>query len=305
MNIFSTGLISLLISTAAFAQMPNPQTDPNFLVLNNGTNLKNIEIRGRKLALNPGNGARFTADHQAIYEKIKRDSKASENSKIHWVLMDLDSHQIIDQSANPDKRIFGASNSKIFVGATLVDKQNGNITPAQLRQVSLMLVVSDNTAWHAVQAYAGDGDEERGRANNLAFTQRMGYLNTRGYQGQLDGVQGNHLTAKDTAEFLYDTYHERYPGAEVIWKVMHACRTGEDRGSVYMPTNIFVGGKTGTYAGRTSDWDGKPIVVDIVHHSMVFKSDERQYALTMLTDTGNSETLALLAGGLVREYILH
>lgn len=84
---------------------------------------------------------------------------------------------------------------------------------------------------------------------------------------------------------------------------MHACRTGASRGRKYMPSSLYVGGKTGTYDGSTENPEtGKNYNVAIRNHVLIFNVLGRQYGLVVLANTGSDESAALLAGGLLREY---
>ena len=125
----------------------------------------------------------------------------------------------------------------------------------QMQLLANMLVISSNTAWEELQLQAGNGDDNWGRQAIQNFTQRMGYQRTRGYRGYLGTLHGNELTAAELADYPYDLYNDRFPGAEVVWKLMHTYRTGTDRGERYLPTTVFAGGKTGTYDGATIDPD--------------------------------------------------
>jgi hypothetical protein len=295
----------------ALAMMPsNPVTDPQFSILPNQKKLSDLKVSGSSLTLSKGTGVAFTNKEMTAYQKLKTDTQGNPNHKVQWVFMDLDKHEVIEQSLSPQRKIFGASSSQIFVGGSLLDKQSGNLTNSQWQKIADMLVISSNTAWTDLQSQIGDGDSNKGRERILDFTQRMGYQRTRGFQGSLNNMHGNELTALETAEYLHDTYKDKYPGAEVLWKLMHTCRTGSNRGLKYIPSNIYVGGKTGTYDGPTIDPEtgksqnpnGSAYKVAVRNHMMVFYIDGVQYALTVLADTGSDESAALLAGGLIREY---
>lgn len=300
-----------LSTSTALAVMPtNPVTDREFTRLPNGVDLRTLTASGTRLSLTKGRGNSFTARAKAAYEKLKNDSKSIPGHKVQWVLMDLDAHRVIDQSLENNRKIFGASSSKIFVGGTLLDQQGGELTRSQLQLMSEMIIVSNNNAWKSLQAQIGGGNSNRGRQGVINFTQRMGYERTRGFQGSLGSLHGNELTALETTEYLHDTYKGLYPGAETLWKMMHACRTGGSRGLKYIPTSIYVGAKTGTYDGETIDPetgsgynpDGSRYVVHVRNHVMAFYVDGRQYGLTVLANSGSDESAALLAGGLIREY---
>jgi hypothetical protein len=185
----------------------------------------------------------------------------------------------------------------------LLDKQGGELTANQLQLMADMIVISSNTAWVELQKQIGDGNSDLGRERNYQFTQRMGYERTRGFQGTWGTMHGNELTAHELVEYLYDTYHGNYPGAEAAWKIMHTGRTGAARAKKYIPTDVFIGGKTGTYDGDTVDPEtGAPIVVHVRHQVLVFNVQGREYGLAILANTGSDESAAVLAGGILREY---
>ena len=302
--------IFLLFPIATFAVMPtNPISDPAFSVLPDGRDLSKIKVSGASLSLSKGAGQPFTASAQANYQALLSASQANIDHPVQWALMDLDSGQVLKQSAAANRKIFGASVAKVFTAATLVDKQGGTLMPSQMQLFADMLVVSSNSAWTELQRQAGGGDSDQGRAAIEAFTQRMGYARTHGFQGYWGSLHGNELTAAELARFLYDTYHARYPGAETVWKTMHFCRTGISRGRKYLPDSLYVGGKTGTYDGPTQDPetgltvnpDGSPYKVKVRNHVLVFNKGGREYALAILANTGSDESAATLAGGIFNE----
>lgn len=281
----------------------NPVLDPNFTKLPNGKDLSSISVSGTRLSLTRGSGNAFTATLKQQYADLKKATQTDPNHKVQWTLMDLSNHEVIAKSLSSDKKLFGASSSKIFVGGTLLDKQNGQLTASQLQLMANMLVVSSNEAWTELQRQIGDGDANKGRERNYAFTQRMGYKLTRGFQGYWGSMHGNELTPDESAEMLYDIYRGAFPGASIEWKIMHTCRTGTSRGLKYIPSNIFVGGKTGTYDGETEHpYTGKSYNVAIRNHLLVFYVGGKQYGLAILANSGTDQSAALLAGGLIREY---
>jgi hypothetical protein len=306
------GLFAIVFfSAVAQAIMPsNPSSDPNFALLPNGKYLNQISVSGSPLKLTKGVGVSFSESINAKYQKLKNESMNNPKHKVQWVLRDLDNNRVIAQSAGPDRKIFGASSSKIFVGGALLDKQDGILGATQLQLMADMLVVSSNDAWRNLQNQIGNGDSNKGREGVHNFTQGLGYELTRGYQGYWGNTHGNELTAMETTEFLHDIYKGNFPGAETLWKLMYTCRTGVNRGLKYMPSTIFVGGKTGTYdgptenpeTGSTHNPDGSAYTVNIRNHILIFNVLGRQYGLAILADTGSDESAALLAGGLLREY---
>lgn len=281
----------------------NPLSDPKFMTLPNGLKLSSISVSGAPLSLTRGSGSAFTASLKLDYQNLKKATQTDPNHKVQWTLMDLSSHKVVAKSLSSQKKLFGASSSKIYVGSTFVEKQKGVLSTSQMQLMADMLVVSSNVAWVSLQSLIGDGDADKGRQLINTFTKKMGYLNTRGYQGYLGSVHGNELIPAEAVETLYDLYHNSFSGAAIIWKLMHTCRTGASRGLKYIPSNFYVGGKTGTYDGPTEDPEtGANYNVAIRNHLLVFYVGGRQYGLAILSNSGTDQSAALLAGGLIREY---
>lgn len=281
----------------------NPVNDPRFAYLPDGRHLSGITVSGRKLALTKGIGAAFSNAKRSEYQALKAATQTDPVHKTQWVLMDLDRHRIASKSLSSHKKLFGASSSKVYVGAALLDRKSGALSNTQLQLMADMLVVSSNSAWTELQRQVGDGDANKGRERIHAFTQRMGYRQTRGFQGYWGSLHGNELTPDESVETLYDIYRGAFPGAALLWKVMHACRTGAARGLKYIPSNIYVGGKTGTYDGPTENPEtGQQYNVAIRNHLLVFNAGGTQYGLAILSNAGNDESVAVLTGGLIREY---
>lgn len=280
-----------------------PAGDAGFTTLPDGRKLGSISVNGTPLFLAKGTGTAFTATQQAAYLKLKMESQKDPAHKVQWVFMDLDNHKVIEKSLSSQRKIFGASSSKIYVAAALLSKQKGVLKDSQLQLMANMLVVSSNEAWVALQSQIGDGSADRGRQWIQDFTQQMGYEHMVGFQGSLGKIHGNELIADESAEMLYDIYKNHFPGAELQWKLMHTCRTGANRGRKYIPKSIFVGGKTGTYDGPTVNPEtGGTYTVNVRNHLLVFNVDGRQFGLAVLANSGTDESAALLAGGLLREY---
>lgn len=288
----------------------NPVTDKNFTTLPDGRSLSSIKVSGSKLGLAKGSGNAFTSSKLDAYLKLKKDSQTDPKHTVQWVFMDMDEHRVIEKSLSSSRKVFGASSSKIYVAATLLDKQKGMLKDSQLQLLADMLVVSSNTAWTNLQSQIGDGNSDKGRQRVLDFTAKMGLPKTRGFQGYLGNMHGNELVADEAIETLYDIYTDAFPGAELQWKIMHACRTGASRGRKYIPTSIYVAGKTGTYdgptenpeTGSTKNSDGTAYKVKVRNHVLSFYVDGKQYGLVVLANSGSDESAALLAGGLLREY---
>jgi hypothetical protein len=282
---------------------PKESPGSDFFVLPDGSSLKKIggRVVDKLLSLIQSKG-------QTVFGPKERRKYCELKGKddIQWVLNNLETGKVISGSKDMETLFFGASASKIFVAAALLDKQDGRLTASQLVLMTEMIVKSSNTAWIELQKQAGDGTSaDSGREVVDKFTKKMGYKKIRGFQGWWrNRIHGNELNALEVSRFLYDTYHGKYPGAEVLWKLMYACKTGGRKGNYYMPEGVFIGGKTGTYHGpnaspSTIKWES----IKAHNHVMIFNIGGIQYGLAILSNRGNSRDVAILAGGLVREYV--
>jgi hypothetical protein len=304
--IMTFALPVFLLPLSAIAADDNTLDDEEFFTLSDGTNLRSVggpEVR-KLLSRRRGGGNKFTARQEKQYCRLKK------SDQVQWILTDLETGNTISRSSNAEEVFFGASASKIFVAATLLDKQGGEITKEQLILMSRMIVRSNNPAWKELQRQAGeDGSDDSGRLAVEAFIEKMGYENLRAFQGWMtrpDGnrVHGNELNSQAVAKFLYDTYHKNYPGAEILWKIMHATRTGSKKIDKYTPRSIYIAGKTGTYHGINESRETIQLpVIKARNHATVFSFKAIQYCLTILSNTGEDEDVAVLGGGLMREYL--
>lgn len=303
--------VLFVVPHLGIAAMPShPAGDRDFHLLPDGTDLRNLRVSGVRLSLTRGAGGAFTVSARTAYEKLKSESMSRPGHPVQWTFMDLDSRRVIAESLESNRKIFGASSSKVFVAGAMLARQQGLLRSAQKQLMADMLVVSSNSAWTNLQSQIGGGDANKGRERIHAFTQGLGYQRTRGFQGYWGTMHGNELTAAESAQYLSDIYWGVFEGAETLWKLMHACRTGVSRGLKYIPASIYVGGKTGTYdgptenpeTGRTTNPDGSAYRVAVRNHLLVFNVGGREYGLAVLADTGSDESAALLAGGLLREY---
>jgi hypothetical protein len=281
-------------------------TDDAFFTLENGINLRVFggKTISHMLVRIRGQGNDFGEAQRKRYCKLKQAQT------IQWALNDLETGELISRSANADELYFGASVAKLYAAAALLNKQNGHFDRDQLTLMVKMIVVSSNSAWKELQRQAGDdGTDDSGRAAVDAFVQSMGYTNTKGFQGwwnKKDGtrIHGNELNSVELAKFVHDTYHRRYKGAEVLWEIMQATATGRQRINKYAPQNVFVGGKTGTYDGpNASPATVKLKSIRARNHVVNLEIDDKSYGLAILSNTGSGEDVAILGGGLMREYL--
>ena len=71
-----------------------------------------------------------------------------------------------------------------------------------------------------------------------------------------------------------------------------------------MPSYLWIGGKTGTYDGpNVSPETVKLKSIRARNHVVNLKIGNDLYGLAILTNTGRSEDVAVLGGGLMREYL--
>jgi len=286
----------------------NIQTsDEDFFTLESGLNLREfggLEVRDL-LIRQFGEGHVFGNTQKNIYQRLKKDKQL-----IQWTLIDLKTGVVLSRSSNANEVFFGASASKIFVAAALLDKQHGKLSKDQLRLMVKMVVRSDNHAWKELQRQAGeDGTDDGGRDAVDKFSQQMDYGNLKCFQGWLnkkDGtkIHGNELNCIDVAKFLYDTYHSKYEGAEILWKIMHATRTGKKKINKYTPKTVYIAGKTGTYHGPNESPETIQFkTVRARNHVAVLNVNGKYYGLSVFSNTGRDEDVAIMGGGLMREFI--
>ncbi|NOQ47100.1 MAG: hypothetical protein GQ559_10605, partial [Desulfobulbaceae bacterium] len=164
--------ISLLLPFSSIAASNPVEDEEQFFTLSNGTNLRSFggpEVR-KLLSRQKGGGAAFGAKQEKQYCRLKH------NDQIQWCLAELEKGTVISSSPNADEVFFGASASKIFVAAALLDKQNGEISKKQLILMTRMIVRSNNPAWRELQRQVGtDGSDDAGRQAVHAFIEKMGY----------------------------------------------------------------------------------------------------------------------------------
>jgi len=275
--------------------------------LDSGLDLRSLGDATTRQLLTPvrGRGARFGSRQEKRYCGLKQAPYS-----VQWVVTDLATGEILSQSPGADRLFFGASTSKIFVAAALLDKQQGEFSKQQLRSLVRMIVVSDNGAWLALQRQVGsDGTSDGGRAAVDAFVRRMDYPTIKGFQGWMrrpDGsrIHGNELNSIEVAHFLRDTYQRRYKGADALWKIMQATKTGGSKIDKYTPADVYIGGKTGTYSGpNESPRTVRLPTIKARNHAAALRIGHRYYGLAILTNTGDNEDVAVLGGGLMREYL--
>ena len=303
----AVAVILLGVTLVPGAPAAGADDDEFVFITDTGRDLRNMVDAGTRRLLKRANGvgARFGARQKARYCSLKKGG-----APVQWVVNDLYTGEVIARSANAEQLYFGASVSKLFVAAAFLDKHKGEVTQEQLRDLVRMIVVSDNPSWKSLQRQTGaDGTGYSGRLAVQAFVQRMGYPTIKGFQGWIehdDGTRehGNELNALELSRFLHDTYMRRYHGADILWEIMRATRTGRGKINKYTPGRLYLGGKTGTYSGSNES----PETIDhpsigARNHAVVLYTDDGIYGISVLTNTASSEDVAILGGGLMREYL--
>lgn len=280
-------------STFEFMDSFDP-ADPNFFTLSNGVNLKDFDHVSHYpnlLTTKTGLGIEFGSTQEKDYQKWKK------HKQVHWVVINIDTNEILDKSKNASENLYGASISKAIVAAAALDKQGGMFKSAsQWQDMFLLLVESKNNPyWDRVQNLAG------GISGVNEFTKKMGYTTMRAaHVASTDGHGAdNKVSALELSMFYHDLFHEGFAGTEPLFKVMSACNTGREsptrKGPKYIPKAIYLGGKTGTVS--PSDHDSRFFVVNGVRYAIIVLSEVSE-------STDRAELVATTFGGLFREYVL-
>lgn len=104
---------------------------------------------------------------------------------------------------------------------------------------------------------------------------------------------GNNISSFDTTEFIRATYQNKYEGADLLQKILHSCITADNGGNKYIPKDILMAGKTGS-------WN------QFEHYVSILDKDNHPYAITVLSEGDNGiENMSYMVAGLYHEYILN
>lgn len=205
---------------------------------------------------------------------------AKTNPRVYWAVYDINAEKLLAASANGAVNVYGASVPKVCVASAALARHQGVLpSNADYGKVARLLVLSDNTVWDAVGALAG------GDAAVNQWAASMGY-NMR--PARRAGDQANAITM---CKFWSDVCHGRFPGADVIFRITSACHTGGTRSLRCMPSNIYIGGKTGSY--------------DAVNHDTCWiQRGDRLFSITVLTELGGAgnDAISYMFRGLYDEY---
>tara|TARA_Y100000590_G_scaffold263893_1_gene296432 strand:- start:289769 stop:290737 length:969 start_codon:yes stop_codon:yes gene_type:complete len=307
LNKFFILLLGLFIALSVSAEGINPSL-PSFY-LSNEYNYLNFKTKYRfSSKANPTSIIRGTGEDFGSLEKdkyciIKGKTQSIENYRVQWILDDLSMGQRLANSLSPERLFYGASLSKVFVAGAYLNSPFAKFDRAGHQYLLDMIVESNNSSWKILQQLSGGSSVKAGMIEVDRFLKDdLGITKSTGFRGDLNGVHGNEISAKDVADFLRLTVNYQYSNSEKLIKAMFLSRTGSKRARKYLPKSLIVGGKTGTYNGATR-LNKKPIQSKAKHHSILIYFKSRILSLSILSDPGIDEEIAILAGGILREYI--
>lgn len=267
--------VSLVIKGKRFkeASASKWSSDPNFFVTSKGINLSALAKKvGINLSRNKGIGGSYS---EANYKKAKT------NPNVYWAIYDIQKGQLLASSSQAKTNVYGASVPKVLVASAALSKNKGTLpNQSDYENLIKLLVKSDNNAWTPIQNIAGGADYVNLWAKSM------------GYNMQPARGKGNQSNAIDMCKFWGDVCNNNFEGAEVIFRITSSCQTSASRSRKYMPTNVFIGDKTGTYESSN-------------HDCAWIESNGRFYSISVLTNLGSNgtEVIANMFRGLYDEYI--
>lgn len=242
--------------------------------------LKRFDTQGL-LTLKAGKDREFGEAQRKLYEKLKDDPR------VQFAVRNLTTGEVLAASKNAGENWYGASVPKAVVAAAFLNKmaeQGLAPTPEQYQAVFKLLVNSDNGVWSDVQRWAGGAGAVKAFSDKI--TSADGSPDMRPARND-----GNSVNSLGLLAFEKAVANHEFAGADALDKVMHAVNTGEDKGRKYMPKDMVLAGKTGTYG-------------DANHDMRYFKGpDGDLYGISVLTKTGRSEPVAAMVGGLYRDFV--
>lgn len=245
--------------------------DTNFFLLQSGHNLdkiaKSVSI---KLKRNKGLNGEYS---ESVYKFYKK------NPHVYWAVYDITGDSLIDCSNFADSNLYGASVPKVCVASASLSLSSEFMTPKDYSDIIRLLVVSDNNVWARVQSLCGN----KGTVNKWAKGMDYRMLPEMG--------GGNLVNAIDMAKFWRDVLRNEFIGAEAIYKITSSCATSALRSRACMPSDVWIGGKTGTYG--------------VSCHDCCFIQDgDKFYSICVLTELGEKGNVAIrhIFRGLWNEY---
>ena len=205
------------------------------------------------------------------------------NNNVFLCVYDITDQKMLFTTKNASKNIEAASISKVCAAMAALDNNGGTFkNAADYISMSKLLIDSDNASWDRIQELAG------GKQGVNEWSSENGYM----FKPACVGTGNNQTNAIDMCHFWSDVFHGKYLGWEKIIELTAACATHDDRSLKYMPKNIKIGGKTGTF--ETAN-----------HDSCWLEYNGKLYSITILTLLGENadNIVATLFKGLFDEYI--
>ena len=252
----------------------NWDESPNFFTTTNGINLYDL---GRKVGITM---SRNKGLNNNGYSSTKYNQNIT-NPKVYWAIYNITDDTLIANSKNANTNVYGASVPKVLVASAALSNNGGKLpTLVDYSKVIQLIVKSNNDVWTPIQNIAGGKDA----VNNWA--KKMGYSMQPARNG------GNNASALGMSKFWRDVCNNNFEGAEVIYRTSASCQTSAAKSRKYMPTSVYIGGKTGTY--NTSN-----------HDSCWIQYQDKLYSITVLTELGasGSDVIACMFRGLFDQYI--
>jgi hypothetical protein len=298
-----------------FPQLIQPKTD--FWQLKSGGNLQNLFrddpvyfplIRRYHGVLSKEKETEVEHYLQENYPRYKL------HPEVAWSVVNMSNGEAI--AWQPDKCFEGASVVKVYSMASLLGQYNGYPLRAHLREFLPLISVSSNSAWtNVIRAHLpmpSTTEEVVLRSHAMgcykriqSFLFRHGYRKTRGGRISI-GAGDSVLTARELARYLFDVQQEKISASFLQMKLMATCSTSDHKGNRYIPDTIFGGGKTGTWQNLAHDM--RWYEVNGTRYGISVLTQLSQKNSLVVTPCGENslynETVAILHGGLLREYIL-
>jgi hypothetical protein len=228
---------------------------------------------------NMGFGKSFGDSQMSQYQTYKT------NSKVYWAVYDIDNGKFLGKSSNSDQLVYAASVSKAVTGACAL-QMNGGTLPSQvdLDKLKLFLVNSNNDVWRHITQLAGGGDKIN------EWSKQMGWMMLPGNYLSKRISNKNSISASGMCLFWKDVLLNKFSGSAIIKKLSGSCRTSSTRSRVYIPKDCQIGGKTGLYEQYMHD------------SAWMITSSNRRFSITVLTELATASIVAVMFGGLFKEY---
>ncbi len=296
-------------STSGFVDLRTLDVVKTKTLKNKKTGKYETTINKLPVALNRGRGNPFQ-DYTAVNRKTKKEIKYTpektyrevirtnekKSSTMQWYCAELTSQnelKPISMSYNPKKSTYAASVLKVPDAVAFVDLiRKGNISKDDVQKMLNMIAGSDNKSWGEIRAMI---DGVKSANKNTGHAKVGKYFNQPHMRKYGLSRNGKNMTAQGSAELMKDIFLEKLPGSEMIKGAMITCHTGGNRVEKYLPQDVVVASKTGSWGNKTGSrgkWNAEM--------SMIFLPDGRKYILTAFVSGGSNraERIAALAGGL-------